>query len=55
MLLIDKAEAAYLLANGCKMGDYVHISHSNKHKYYATESPKVLSLLEEFKLKEKQK
>ena len=47
MRLINKTEFEYLIKRGCKVGDHVHVTHSNRHKYYATESPKVLKLLEE--------
>lgn len=46
MRQINKAELKYLLDKGFKIGQYIHLSHSNKHKYYATESPKVLEALD---------
>lgn len=48
MLLIDQKTFKYLLNNGCVVGENIHLTHSNKHKYYATECRKVLALLEKY-------
>ena len=53
MRQINRSELKYLLDRGFKIGQYIHLSHSNKHKYYATESPKVLEALEAYSAQKK--
>ena len=54
MRQINRKELKYLLDQGFKIGQYIHLTHSNKHKYYATESPKVLEALDAFYSKTKE-
>ena len=49
---INRNELQYLLDHGVKLGEYIHLSHSNRHKYYVVENPKVLELLEKSKVRQ---
>ena len=54
MKLINQGEMKYLIDCGFKVGEHIHATHSNKHKYYATESPKVLEALNAYHTKTKE-
>ena len=47
MIKISKAEAQYLIENGCKYHSDVHRTVGQGKRYYATESDEVLELLEQ--------
>lgn len=53
MIKIDKQMRNYIEENGCKFGDELHRSYGKNKTYYATESKKVLKLIEEYKSKVK--
>lgn len=48
MIKISKTEKDYLLSKGCNWYDDIHASTTRRH-YYATASPKVKTLLDEYK------
>ena len=48
MIEISKNEKNYLVENGCRWYEDIHASTTRRH-YYATESPKVKSLLNKYK------
>ena len=48
MIKISKTEKDYLLSKGCNWYDDIHASTTRRH-YYATASPKVQTLLDEYK------
>ena len=50
MIKISKTEKDYLLSNGCEWYDDIHASTTRRH-YYATASPKVQRLLDDYKKK----
>jgi len=50
---ITKKEALYLAKKGFQWGNMLHCTHSVGHKYYVTESPKILKVLEEYQNSQK--
>ena len=48
MIKISKIQRDYLEANGCVFPDDLHRTYGKHKTYYATENPKVKSLLKKY-------
>ena len=48
MIFITKKQRDYLEKNGCTFGEELHKTHSRYKHYFAVESRKVKSLLEQY-------
>ena len=48
MIKIDKETRNSLEKHGCKFGNDLHRTYGKHKTYYATTSPKVMKLIEEF-------
>lgn len=51
MVKITANEKDYLISKGCKWGEEVHRTFSNKKTYYLTESPRLLKMLDNYRKK----
>ena len=49
MVLINKQEMEYLKKHGARWEKELHRTYSKNHKYYLTEVPKYLAMLDEFR------
>lgn len=49
MILITKAEAAYLNSKGFKYGSDLHHTYTKHKKYYATEGMELLAMLNKYR------
>lgn len=49
MVEVSKDEIGYLMEKGCKFGDELHRTYTRHKKYCASETRKVLKLLEEYR------
>lgn len=48
MIKIDKKLRDYLEKEGCKFGEELHRTYGRNKTYYATESSKVMKLIEKY-------